>query len=93
MYRTTVPRVLIITQYYYKYNTNPRIFVSFIRINICRNTVIGKGRFHTISCDLWVWVSFIHLKILYEYRDSPVRYFVTYHINLALKLITLIVQK
>ena len=33
------------------------------------------------------------IKILYEYRDSPVRYFVTYHINLALKLITLIVQK
>ena len=35
----------------------------------------------------------IKCKILYEYRDSPVRYFVTYHINLALKLITLIVQK
>ena len=34
-----------------------------------------------------------NIKILYEYRDSPVRYFVTYHINLALKLITLIVQK
>ena len=27
--------------------------------------------------------------ILYEDTDSPVRYFVTYHINLALKLITL----